>query len=156
MPWIQLTGSKKVELCDLQTEMKKLSPAVHLREVIRIEDTAVLGSMWRKPNTYHASYSFISVWSYRFAVTSWIVAEDRRAVDDGRFRRNVCEALFFCYVLQAIAVLRAQFTDRSTAVNWIAITLLSLMGFGYGRFRFGKGGDLIKVYELPQNNKVTR
>ena len=45
MPWIQLTGSKKVELCDLQTEMKKLSPAVHLREVIRIEDTAVLGSM---------------------------------------------------------------------------------------------------------------
>ena len=90
----------------------------------------------------------------RIAV-GWIVYHIR-AVDDGRFRRNVCEALFFCYVLQAIAVLRAQFTDRSTAVNWIAITILSLMGFGYGRFRFSKGGDLIKVYELPQSNKITR
>jgi hypothetical protein len=79
-----------------------------------------------------------------------------RAVDDGRFRRNVCEALFVCYVLQAVAVLRAQFTDRRNTINWIAILLLSLIGFAYGRFRFGRGGDMIKVYELPQNNKTAR
>lgn len=79
-----------------------------------------------------------------------------RAVDDGRFRRNVCEALFVCYVLQAIVVLRAQFTDRRNIVNWAAILMLSFIGFGYGRFRFSKGGDLIKIYELPQNNKIMR
>lgn len=85
----------------------------------------------------------------------WIIYHVR-SVDDGRFRRNVCEALFVCYVLQAIAVLRAQFTDRRNTINWIAIIVLSLIGFGYGRFRFSKGGDMIKVYELPQNNKVMR
>jgi len=103
----------------------------------------------------HSAHEVLRLYGCLRIAVGWIVYHIR-AVDDGRFRRNVCEALFFCYVLQAIAVLRAQFTDRSTAVNWIAITLLSLMGFGYGRFRFGKGGDLIKVYELPQNNKVTR
>lgn len=85
----------------------------------------------------------------------WIIYH-ARDVDDGRFRRNLCEALFVCYILQAVAVLRAQFTDRRNTVNWIAILLLSLIGFGYGRFRFGRGGDMIKVYELPQNNKTAR
>lgn len=79
-----------------------------------------------------------------------------RSVDDGRFRKNICEALFFCYMLQAMAVLRAQFTDKANPINWIAIILLTVIGGAYGRFRFGAGGDMIKVYELPQNNKVMR
>ena len=90
----------------------------------------------------------------RIAV-GWIIF-NVRLVDDGRFRRTVCEALFFCYLLQAAAVLRAQFTDRANTINWVAILVLILIGSGYGRFRFGKGGDMIKVYELPQNNKVLR
>ncbi len=60
-------------------------------------------------------------------------------------------------MLQALAVLRAQFTDeKANPINWIAIILLSGIGGAYGRFRFGAGGDLIKVYELPQNNKLMR
>jgi len=78
----------------------------------------------------------------------WIIFH-LRSVDDGRFRRSVCEALFVCYMLQSIAVLRAQFTERSNFVNWIAISILGSMGLAYGRFRFGNGGQLIKVYELP-------
>ena len=85
----------------------------------------------------------------------WIIFHIR-SVDDGRFRRSVCEALFVCYLLQAIAVLRAQFTERQNVFNWVAICLLSLIGFCYGRFRFGKGGNMIKVYELPQSNKTMR
>ena len=85
----------------------------------------------------------------------WIIFHIR-SVDDGRFRRSVCEALFVCYLLQAIAVLRAQFTDRRNMFNWVAICLLSLIGFCYGRFRFGRGGNMIKVYELPQNNTTMR
>jgi hypothetical protein len=72
-----------------------------------------------------------------------------RGVDDGKFRRGVCEALCACYTFQSIAVFRAQFTDNKNWINWIAILFLSTFGFLYGRFRFGKGGDLIKIYELP-------
>ena len=79
-----------------------------------------------------------------------------RSVDDGRFRRSVCESLCFCYLLQAFAVLRAQFTDRKNAINWIAIVLLIAIGSCYGRFRFGRGGSMIKVYELPQSDKTIR
>ena len=39
-----------------------------------------------------------------------------RAVDDGKFRRSVCEALCVCYGLQSVSVLRAQMTDSSG--NW--------------------------------------
>ncbi|KAL3809306.1 hypothetical protein ACHAXA_009430 [Cyclostephanos tholiformis] len=79
-----------------------------------------------------------------------------RSVDDGRFRRSVCESLCLCYLLQALAVLRAQFTDRKNTINWIAIVLLSAIGSSYGTFRFGRGGNMIKVYELPQNDKTIR
>ena len=72
-----------------------------------------------------------------------------RLVDDGRFRRSVCEGLCACYLLQAAAVLRAQFTDRHTWLNWVAILVLSLVGTAYGAFRFGQGGNHIKIYELP-------
>lgn len=102
-----------------------------------------------------------------------------RDVDDGRFRRSVCEGLGLCYFLQSLAVLRAQFTDDRnwwvmraskyscnisfrishhvftsyslvpTRINWIAIMFLTTIGTSYVRFRFGKGGDMIKIYELP-------
>lgn len=85
----------------------------------------------------------------------WIIFHIR-SVDDGRFRRSVCEALFVCYLMQAVAVLRAQFTERKNMINWIAIIALSVIGCCYGRFRFGKGGNIIKVYELPQSNKTIR
>jgi hypothetical protein len=68
------------------------------------------------------------------------------------FRRHVCEALFVCYLLQAAAVMRAQFTDRHTLVNWVAILILVGMSSGYGMFRCRKGGHLIKVYELPSSS----
>jgi len=85
----------------------------------------------------------------------WIIF-NIRLVDDGIFRRRVCEALFCCYILQSLAVLRAQFTDRANMINWIAIILLSSIGCCYGRFRFSKNGNLIKVYELPQSTSMIR
>jgi hypothetical protein len=77
-----------------------------------------------------------------------------RSVDDGRFRRSVCEALCFCYVLQALAVMRAQLTDRHTLLNWVAISVLTLLSGAYGSFRFRRGGNLIKVYELPSSTNL--
>ena len=49
----------------------------------------------------------------RIAV-GWILFHVR-SVDDGKFRRSICEGLGLCYCLQSLAVLRAQFTDQS---NW--------------------------------------
>ena len=83
----------------------------------------------------------------------WILWHIRK-VDDGFFRRHVCEALFVCYVLQALAVLRAQMTDNSGApalINISASLFLLALSFAYGSFRFGKGGNLIKIYELPSS-----
>jgi hypothetical protein len=72
-----------------------------------------------------------------------------RKIDDGLFRRHVCEALLVCYSLQTLVVLRAQFTDRHVAINWVAIIILTTVAAFSGSFRFGNGGNLIKVYELP-------
>lgn len=86
----------------------------------------------------------------------WILWHIRR-VDDGLFRRHVCEALFVCYVLQALAVLRAQLTDTSGApafVNIVAILFLLTLSVAYGSFRFGNGGHLIKIYELPSSTNL--
>lgn len=84
----------------------------------------------------------------------WIVWHVR-SVDDGRFRRSVCEALCFCYLVQALAVLRAQITDSSkTWWNWLAILLLGVLSAAYGSFRFRRGGNLIKIYELPTSGNL--
>lgn len=95
----------------------------------------------------HDAHEAMRLYSTLRVATSWIVWNVRR-VDDGVFRRHVCEALLFCYVLQVLVVLRAQWTSYSH-MNWVAIVLLSTMSVLYGRFRFSKGGNLIKVYELP-------
>jgi hypothetical protein len=83
----------------------------------------------------------------------WILWHIRK-VDDGMFRRHVCEALLVVYVLQAVVVLRAQFTDRRTMINWLAIFVLLTLSASYGDFRFRHGGNLIKVYELPTSSAL--
>lgn len=95
----------------------------------------------------------ISLYGCLRVATGWILWHIRK-VDDGRFRRHVCEALFVCYVLQALAVTRAQFTDRHTILNWMAIGILLALSVAYGSFRFGKGGNLIKIYELPTSSAL--
>jgi len=75
-------------------------------------------------------------------------------VDDGKFRKHVCEGLFVCYILQAISVIRAQFTERPNYVNWIAMVVLLILSAAYGSFRFRRGGKLIKVYELPSAGRL--
>jgi len=78
----------------------------------------------------------------------WILLHIRK-VDDGRFRKSICEALCACYILQAFVVMRAQYTDRHTWINWFAILFLTFLAVCYGKLRFGESGNLIKIYELP-------
>lgn len=96
---------------------------------------------------------FYSLYGCLRLACGWILWHIRR-VDDGIFRRHVCEALLTCYVLQSLAVMRAQFTDKHVLVNWIAIVLLLSLSAAYGSFRFGSGGHMIKVYELPTSGTL--
>lgn len=95
-----------------------------------------------------ANFTTSRLYSCLRLAIGWILWHIRK-IDDGIFRRHVCEALLVCYSLQALVVLRAQFTDRQVTLNWIAILILTSFAAVYGSFRFGKGGNLIKVYELP-------
>lgn len=104
----------------------------------------------------HEAHEMLRLYACLRIAVGWIVLHIR-GIDDGRFRRSVCEALCFCYILQAGVVIRAQFTDRRTLVNWVGIVVLLALAFCYGLFRFGNSGNLIKIYELPTStSKSTR
>ncbi len=60
----------------------------------------------------HNTHEALRLYGCLRIAVGWILF-NVRSVDDGRFRRSVCEALCACYALQSIAVLRAQFTDSS-------------------------------------------
>mmetsp|Transcript_12700 Transcript_12700/g.16675 ORF Transcript_12700/g.16675 Transcript_12700/m.16675 type:complete len:148 (+) Transcript_12700:197-640(+) len=96
----------------------------------------------------HSVHETLRLYGCLRLACGWILWHVRK-VDNGIFRRHVCEALLVCYLLQALSVLRAQFTDRHTLINWLAAILLLTLSVCYGSFRFGKGGNLIKIYELP-------
>jgi hypothetical protein len=103
----------------------------------------------KKDDYNHSVHETLRLYACLRIACGWILWHMRR-VDDGLLRRNVCEALFVCYVLQALTVLRAQFTDKKRLwINWLAIGILLVLSVAYGSFRFGKGGNLIKIYELP-------
>jgi hypothetical protein len=104
--------------------------------------------------------------SLRLAM-GWMLWNVRR-VDDGLLRRRICESLLACNVLQSIIVLRAIFTTTNTSdatttqrssnsnnlYNWFIFVLLTVLALSYGRFRFGRGGNLIKIYELPTSGTL--
>jgi len=99
----------------------------------------------------HNTHETLRLYACLRIAVGWILF-NVRSLDDGRFRRSVCEALCACYALQTIVVLRAQFTDRRNWINWLSILLFVSVGTLYFRFRFGKSGDLIKIYELPTSS----
>lgn len=102
----------------------------------------------------HSVHETLRLYGCLRLACGWILWNIRR-VDDAIFRRHVCEALFFCYVLQTLAVLRAQLTDPTrSSINWIAILVLGALAGAYGSFRFRKGGNFIKVYELPSSGNL--
>lgn len=111
--------------------------------------TAMSGGIYN-----HSVHETLRLYGCLRVACGWILW-NIRFVDDGLFRRRVCEALFCCYLLQGAAVLRAQLTESSrSSINWIAILILGVLGGAYGSFRFGKGGNLIKVYELPSSGNL--
>ena len=104
-------------------------------------------------NYNHTAHETLRLYGCLRMALGWILFHVR-SVDDGRFRRSICEALCICYALQSLAVLRAQLTsvDDTNYWNWLAFFLLVSFGSMYAKFRFGNGGNRIKVYELPSSS----
>ena len=100
----------------------------------------------------HGAHEALRLYGCLKIAVGWILFRIRN-IDDGRFRKSICEALGFCYALQALTVCRAQFTDRHSIINWVAIFILFALCGLYLNFRFSQGGNLIKVYELPSSSR---
>lgn len=100
----------------------------------------------------HGAHEALRLYGCLKIAVGWMLFRIRN-LDDGHFRKSICEALGFCYALQALAVCRAQFTDRHSMINWVLLVGLSILCGLYLNFRFGRGGHLIKVYELPFSSR---
>jgi hypothetical protein len=115
------------------------------------------------------SVLYLSLYASLRLAMGWMLWNVRR-VDDGLLRRRICESLLACNTLQSIVVLRAILTtttsdsdptttqQRSSSnnnlYNWFIFILLTVLAFSYGRFRFGRNGNLIKIYELPTSGTL--
>ncbi|CAI5721888.1 hypothetical protein KXD40_004583 [Peronospora effusa] len=75
-----------------------------------------------------------------------------RLVSDALIRRTFCQAYCICFLLQAMALLRAQMTspESHSMLHWVNILLLGGLGGVYGYFLVFK---TIKAFELPGMNK---
>lgn len=77
----------------------------------------------------------------------WLVWRTR-LVSDALIRRTFCQAYCICFLLQATALLRAQFSapESHSILHWLNILLLGSLGAAYGYFLAFK---TIKAFELP-------
>lgn len=103
----------------------------------------------------HSAHEALRLYGCLRIAVGWILY-NLRYVDDGKFRRSVCEGLAVCYFLQSLAVIRAQFTEHGNWLNVVGLFFLVSFSYIYFRFRFSKGGDLIKMYELPISARSIR
>jgi hypothetical protein len=103
----------------------------------------------------HSAHEALRLYGCLRIAVGWMLFH-LRSVDDGRFRRSVCEGLAICYALQSLAVLRAQFTVHGNWIHLSGLCFLLIFSFIYFKFRFSKGGDMIKIYELPTSARSIR
>jgi len=74
-----------------------------------------------------------------------------RDIGDGRVGKLIAETFAVCYTLQAIVIMRAQFSNPKGHDLWHWILLLIYIAFAvmYFYLRCSNGGKRIKVFELP-------
>lgn len=75
-----------------------------------------------------------------------------RLVSDALIRRTFCQAYCICFLLQTMALLRAQMTspESHSVMHQVNVVLLGALGILYGYFLVFK---TIKAFELPGMDK---
>ncbi|KAI9911990.1 hypothetical protein PsorP6_009571 [Peronosclerospora sorghi] len=102
-------------------------------------------------NNTHMAHEFVRLYGALTLAQGWMVWRTR-LVSDALIRRTFCQAYCICFLLQALALLRAQMTspESHSMLHWINILLLGGLGGVYGYFLVFK---TIKAFELPDTDK---
>ena len=96
----------------------------------------------------HMAHEYVRLYGVMCIGIGYIVLATRN-FKDARLLRTYAETFTIIYILQALAMLRAQFTlpTGHSLLHWLIAMMYLLQGFMYAYFRFTK--NLIKSYELP-------
>lgn len=99
----------------------------------------------------HLAHEFVRLYGALTLAQGWMVWRTR-LVSDALIRRTFCQAYCICFLLQALALLRAQLSapESHSSLHWINILLLGGLGIAYGYFLVFK---TIKAFELPGMEK---
>ncbi|KAG6591139.1 uncharacterized protein IUM83_11267 [Phytophthora cinnamomi] len=110
--------------------------------------TPVLGDA---SNDTHLAHEFVRLYGALTLAQGWMVWRTR-LVSDALIRRTFCQAYCICFLLQALALLRAQMAspESHSMLHWVNILLLGGLGCAYGYFLVFK---TIKAFELPGMEK---
>lgn len=95
----------------------------------------------------HAAHEYVRLYGCMTMGVGWLVWRSQD-VRDGRLMRAIAEAFAACYSLQALVMLRAQFTNPSghSLLHWFIALLFLLLGSLYTNARLRRK---IKGFELP-------
>jgi hypothetical protein len=99
------------------------------------------------PMYNHFSHEFIRLYGCLTLGIGW-VAWSTRSIKDGRLLRAFTEAFAVCYSLQALVMMRAQFTspDGHSTFHWVIAVIFACLGSLYA---FGRLSKKLKDFELP-------
>lgn len=98
-------------------------------------------------NYNHMAHEFVRLYgclTFCIGFLVWTVCEIR----EGRLMKAISESFALCYLLQAIVIFRAQFTNPNghSYFHWLIAILFLLIGLSYSYIRLIKK---VKSYELP-------
>ena len=96
----------------------------------------------------HMAHEYVRLYGVMCIGIGYIVLATRH-FKDARLLKTYAETFTIIYILQALAMLRAQFTlpNGHTLLHWLIAMMYLVQGSMYAYFRFTK--NLIKSYELP-------
>jgi len=95
----------------------------------------------------HYAHEFIRLYGCMTLSIGWVVWKSQ-GLQDGRLARALSETFCISYSLQALVMLRAQFTNPNghTVLHWQIALLFLALGVAYGYVRWIKK---IKYFALP-------
>lgn len=95
----------------------------------------------------HMTHEWLRLYGCLSLSIGWL-AWKLQAIRDGRIMRAISEAFAICYVLKAMVMFRAQFTNPlgHSLIHWMIALLFLGLGSLYGHIRFARR---IKGFELP-------
>lgn len=95
----------------------------------------------------HLGHEYLRLYGALTLAVGWF-SWRAREINDGRLTKYISETFFICYLLQALIMIRAQFTNPAghSTLHWTIATVFVVLSLLYAYVRFVKK---IKSYGLP-------